>query len=261
VTDERLQREQEFHDHAFADDRRLVLDKYYAVNRAAEEAYVRALTALVSGGGKDVLEYGCGQGSAAFDLAAAGNRVLGIDISPVAIDQATAQAAERGLQDLATFRVMNAEELDLPSSSYDVVCGSGILHHLDVARSGREIARVLRQDGAAVYIEPLGHNPAINLYRRLTPSMRTVDEHPLKVEDFAVLRESFADVSLTYYSLATLLAVPFRSRPWFARLVTRLERVDRRLLSGGRLAKQGWCAVVTLRGARAAAATAPPVSG
>src|SRR3954452_18106785 len=115
MTDERLQREQEFHDHAFADDRRLVLDKYYAVNRAAEEAYERALTSLVSGGDKDVLEYGCGQGSAAFDLAAAGNRVLGIDISPVAIEQATAQAAERGLQDLATFRVMNAEELDLPS--------------------------------------------------------------------------------------------------------------------------------------------------
>jgi SAM-dependent methyltransferase len=156
---------------------------------------------------------------------------------------------------------MNAEELDLPSSSYDVVCGSGILHHLDVARSGREIARVLRPDGAAVYIEPLGHNPAINLYRRLTPSMRTVDEHPLKVEDFAVLQDSFAEVSLEYYSLATLLAVPFRSRSWFGGLVTRLEQVDRRLLTGRRLGKRGWCAVLTLRGVRTGAAPAPRVGG
>lgn len=261
MTDERLQREQDFHDHAFADERRATLDKYYAVNRAAEKAYEQALAGLVRGGGKDVLEYGCGQGSAAFDLAAAGNRVLGIDISPVAIDQAAELAAERGVQERATFRVMNAEALDLPPSSFDVVCGSGILHHLDVARSGREIARVLRPGGTAVYIEPLGHNPIINLYRRLTPAMRTVDEHPLKVEDFTVLRESFADVSLEFFSLATLLAVPFRHKPWFDRVVGRLEDADRRLLSGGWLSKQGWCCVLTLRGARHAAAPAGPAGG
>src|SRR3546814_4334755 len=45
-------------------------------------------------------------------------------------------------------------------------------------------SRVLRPGGRAVFIEPLGLNPAIELYRRFTPSARTPDEHPLLRRDF-----------------------------------------------------------------------------
>lgn len=249
MSDERLQREQEFHDHAFMDDRRLTLGKYYAINRAADDTYAAALVAAVSGGGQDVLEYGCGQGSAAFDLAERGNKVTGIDISPVAIVQADSRATEQGVAGQTTFQVMDAENLDLPSSSFDLVCGSGILHHLDIRRAGEEIARVLRPGGTAVFVEPLGHNPLLNLYRRMTPSMRTPDEHPLKAADFAELRRACGDLSLEFFSLTTLLAVPVRTKSWFEPLLTRLEAIDRRLLSARPLSWQAWCCVVTMTGA------------
>src|SRR3546814_1101008 len=79
---------------------------------------------------------------------------------------------------------MNAEAMTFPDDSFDLVFGSGIIHHLDIDRAFGEIARVLRPGGRAVFIEPLGLNPAIELYRRFTPSARTPDEHPLLRRDF-----------------------------------------------------------------------------
>lgn len=41
--------------------------------------------------------------------------------------------------------------------------------------------------------------------------MRTEDEHPLKIKEVKLLTEYFHKLNLEYYSLFTLLAVPFRS--------------------------------------------------
>ena len=51
---------------------------------------------------------------------------------------------------------------------------------------------MLRDDGMALFIEPLGHNPVINAYRRRTPEMRPPDEHPLRVDDLALAVRWFA---------------------------------------------------------------------
>jgi hypothetical protein len=48
----------------------------------------------------------------------------------------------------------------------------------DLSLACSEIARVLRPGGPAIFVEPLGHNPLINAYRKRTPALRTVDEHP-----------------------------------------------------------------------------------
>ena len=70
-----------------------------------------------------------------------------------------------------------------------------------------EVARVMRPSAGALFIEPLGHNPVINLYRRRTPEQRTVDEHPLLMDDMAVVRAHFAQVDETYFHLLGLLAL------------------------------------------------------
>ena len=157
-----------------------MLHPYYSVVGASRAVYEDLLRAR--GAGRDVLEYGCGPGSYAFFLADLGASVLGIDISTTAIEQASAEARQRGA-DRVEFRRLNAESLDLPDASFDLVCGTGILHHLDLTRAYAEIARTLRPGGSAVFIEPLGHNPLINRFRRRTRALRTEDEHPLRVED------------------------------------------------------------------------------
>ena len=65
-----------------------------------------------------------------------------------------------------SFLVMDAESMKFEDKTFDVVYGSGILHHLNIDKAYRELARVLKPDGVAIFIEPLGHNPLINLYRK-----------------------------------------------------------------------------------------------
>ena len=220
----RLDREREFHDRAFAEGTRRSADRFYAIDARSTAFYHEQL--LADCDGERVLEYGCGPGSAAFFLAENGASVTGIDISPVAIEKAAAEAEQRGVAERTDFRVMDAEALDFPADSFGLVCGTGILHHLDLDRAYGEIARVLRPDGRAVFVEPLGHNPAINLYRRRTPDLRTEDEHPLLMSDLERASIYFDAVEPRFFHLNTLLAVPARRWKRFERLVGALGRVD-----------------------------------
>ena len=73
----------------------------------------------------------------AFFMAAHGARVTGIDISPVAVEQGRSRAAAEQVSDQVTFEVMDAESLQFPDGTFDLVCGSGVLHHLDLTREIR----------------------------------------------------------------------------------------------------------------------------
>src|SRR6266550_3266334 len=106
--DARLEREREFHDRAFADDVRAPAKRFYSVTGALSRWYEEQLSSSAPNG--QALEYGCGPGSRAFDLARRGASVTGIDISRVAIEQAAARGHDEGLAERLEFRVMDAEE-------------------------------------------------------------------------------------------------------------------------------------------------------
>src|SRR4051794_6293091 len=71
------------------------VSKYYSVVNRSRAFFWDVLQGDC--GGKRVLEYGCGTGSYAFSLAQQQARVTGIDISDVAVQKATREAAARGL--------------------------------------------------------------------------------------------------------------------------------------------------------------------
>jgi len=124
---------------------------------------------------KDLLDYGCGNGWMAERYSGFGPRsITGIDISEIGI-----QEAIRDFGHLASFRVADAHHLPFPDNSFDVIAGRAILHHLDFEKALHEIARILRPGGQAIFMEPLGENPAGKLIRALTPTARTQDETPL----------------------------------------------------------------------------------
>lgn len=224
---QRLRREAEYHDHRFGEDTRASTDKFYAVAQASFAWYRERLLADVNG--LHVLEYGCGPGDIAFAAAQMGAFAHGIDISPVAIEQARVHAAEAGLH--ATFSVDNAEQTSFPDSSFDRIGGSGILHHLDLDRAYAEIARLLRPGGRAVFLEPLGHNPLINAYRNRTPLLRTEDEHPLLRNDLRACERYFSSVRPRFFHCLSLAAVPLRNSAAFRPTLAALSGLDRLLLS------------------------------
>jgi SAM-dependent methyltransferase len=240
----RLEREREFHDRTFAADARASVAKFYEIERYEQEFY-RALLARYGAGG-EALEYGCGPVSAARFLARRGTSVTGIDLSEVAIERAAEEARREGVAGRCAFRLMNAERLEFEESSFDLICGTGILHHLDLDGAYSEIARTLRPTGHAVFVEPLGHNPVINLYRRRTPELRTEDEHPLLTGDLERARAHFGRVGLRHFHLLTLFAVPFRRLPGFGALLGALNAADRALFRIRPLRKHAWTVVITL---------------
>lgn len=195
--------------------------------------------------GSRILEYGCGPGSQAFSLAAAGMDVTGIDLSDVAIDQAQASAASRRLN--IDFRTMNAEDLSFPSESFDLVCGSGILHHLDLDTAYAELARVLKPSGRAVFYETLGHNPLINAYRALTPDLRTEDEHPLLMSDIKAAGAYFGRVDAKHFTLLALIASAAPSN-WRNGILTVLDRMDSLIFRMLPFARRfSWIVILTMR--------------
>lgn len=217
---DRLERERQFHDNRFTHETRTGQDRFYD---ALSEGF-RRYWELVhrESCGKDVLEYGCATGVHSVRLAGSARSIVGIDISPVAIQEANREAAARSIGN-ARFETMNAEAMDLPPESFDLVFGSAILHHLDLARAFAELQRVMRPHATGIFLEPLGHNPLINLYRRATPQVRTVDEHPLRRADLKLARKHFGRVSVEFFALAQLGGAVCEGTP-LARITTPLTR-------------------------------------
>src|SRR5205823_4605799 len=114
--------------------------------------------------GLRVLDYGCGHGMAAVVLARRGARVTGFDLSPGYLEEAGARAAANGVQVCLTQA--DGERLPFADGAFDRVWGNAVLHHLDLDRAGRELFRVLRPGGLAVFCEPWGENPLLNWARR-----------------------------------------------------------------------------------------------
>ena len=221
---ERYSREREAHNKYFSEGTRKALDKYYSTTRQTQVAYESVLVSRCKNGA--ALEYGCGTGSHSVFLARNGaSRVVGIDLSDVAIVKAREAARQAGVPQAEYFR-MNAETLEFPDSSFDLICGTAILHHLDLRRAFGELARVLRPGGTAAFLEPLGHNPLINLYRRLTPNLRTVDEHPLRMRDLALARFYFSSLKPQYFGLQSLMATPFHGCRCFPTVLAALQKAD-----------------------------------
>ena len=210
-SEERLQSEANFHNNVYSTNTRINAEKFYAITRSSRGDFQNLLLSNIKG--KKVLEYGCGQGERSLELALAGAEVSGIDISSVAVGQATAKA--QPLTANAKFYVMDAEHTQFADGAFDIVCGTSILHHLDLEKCYAEIARVLKTGGRGIFTEPLGHNPLINWYRNRTPEMRTPDEHPLLMPDLRLAEKYFSKVDIKYYHLLDLAVVPLRNRTFF----------------------------------------------
>lgn len=220
---DRLTKEQEFHNHAFSENVREVTSKFYSVFYLIENKYVKKLTDKSPG--KKYLEYGCGEGSSAYKIAQNGGEVHGIDISDFAIEQARLKAANENLE--ITFEQMNAEDLKFEPNYFDVVCGSGILHHLELDKAYSEITKVLKPGGQAVFMEPLGHNFLINWYRNRTPHLRTDDEHPLLKPDIKMIDRYFKDKKISYYFFTALAAIALRKTIVFKPVLRFLHGIDK----------------------------------
>lgn len=95
-----------------------------------------------------ILDVGCGAGFLSNELALAGHKVTGIDLSETSLEVASRYDQTKTV----TYKVANAYELPFPDASFDVVCAMDFLEHVeDPAKVIKEFSRVLKPGGNFFY--------------------------------------------------------------------------------------------------------------
>jgi SAM-dependent methyltransferase len=133
----------------------------------AEESYERILKTMFHGirigPGLTCVDLGCGTGAFTRRLRKLDLALTGVDISPRSIDRA------RAIGGGPEYVVGDVCDCPLPSSIYDFVTMSGVLHHLttEAARvqSLREALRLLKPGGRFLSYDPNAASPSMFLYR------------------------------------------------------------------------------------------------
>ncbi|HEX8322680.1 MAG TPA: class I SAM-dependent methyltransferase [Tepidisphaeraceae bacterium] len=242
--EDRNAREQAFHDE-WASSLRVedvLVDESWSAATCPEHRWFRSHLGELKG--KRVLDLGCGAGEAAVWFAKNGADVVASDLSPQFLDLVQRLAAAH--HTTLTTHLGDADTVTLPLASFDIVYAGNLLHHVDLNKTLDQILLLLKPGGVVLTWDPLKHNPAISVYRRMAGGVRTADEHPLSVRDVEAFRRRFPQVEYECFWFTTLWIFmrfyliegvhPSKERYWkkivteherLTPLYNRLDRLDR----------------------------------
>lgn len=146
-------------------------------------------------------DYCCGESNLVALLLESAAQIVGIDISKVAIKKSKERAALEGMEKKTLFFVMDAEKMNFPDNCFDIIVCSAALHHLDINRAYPELFRVLKPTGEIICSEPLVYNPVFQLYRKMTPHLRTKWEmkHIIRRKDIYLAEKYFDNIEIKFF--------------------------------------------------------------
>ncbi|MFH0791985.1 MAG: class I SAM-dependent methyltransferase [bacterium] len=184
--------------------------------------------------GEQLLDYGCGEGHHAINLAKRGIYVIGIDLSEKSLEVAREKAVREGVSKNIDLRLMDCEKMIFPNRFFDTVFDSGTFSSLDIEKALPEIARVLKPNGQLIGIETFGHNPLTNLIRKINRLRGTRTDwavnHIVTEEQLKLLKKYFQKVTVYYFHLFSWMAFPLLNLPGGRILLRFLERGEGWLL-------------------------------
>lgn len=217
-------KEEDFHDNwaKQTDLDNILVDEYFESCTTPENKYI--INKLGDLKGKKLLDIGCGLGESSVYFAKKGAIVTASDISSEMLNLSSRLAEKHNV---------HIETLKCQSDK------------IPVEDTLKEIHRILRGGGQFVSMDPLAHNPAINIYRKLAKEVRTEDEHPIKMSELKLFKKYFNNVEYDCFWLFTNFIFvkyyfidkvnPNKERYWkkiikdlhnIEKLYCRLEKID-----------------------------------
>ena len=174
--------------------------------------------------GKTILEYGCGDGENTVVLANRQARIIGLDISAELLDVARQRLEANGSEGVELL-IGSAHSLPLQDESVDIVFGMAILHHLDLEIASKEVSRVLKKGGRAIFQEPTRNSELISKVRLLFPQRADVSpyERPLTHKEIGNFAGSYSYRSKTFQLLLSSLISLVPHWPQAIRLSAKID--------------------------------------
>lgn len=120
-----------------------------------------------------VLDLGCGAGHASFTAAVQASQVVAYDLSAQMLDVVLQVANTKGLKNIEVQQGV-AEALPFSEASFDWVISRYSVHHWqDVGQALREVKRVLKPGGTAVFMDVVSPGqPLLDLYLQTVEVLR-----------------------------------------------------------------------------------------
>jgi phosphatidylethanolamine/phosphatidyl-N-methylethanolamine N-methyltransferase len=116
----------------------------------------RAAVEVADNIGGRILEVGIGTGLSLPDYKR-NNRVVGIDISEPMLEKARERVERQGLRHVEAIEVGDAEQLDFPDASFDVIVAQYVVTAIpDPERALNEFVRVVRPGGEIILTTRIG---------------------------------------------------------------------------------------------------------
>lgn len=138
--------------------------EYFDIILAARAKYMYYFDRIIDhfgniGGGRALLEVGCGMGTDLIRFARLGYSVHGIDLAEGHV--ALAKACFKVFGQDAAICLGNAEALDFPANTFDAVYSFGVLHHTpDTTQAIAEVYRTMKPGGRGFLM--LYHRHSLN---------------------------------------------------------------------------------------------------
>jgi len=152
--------------------------------------------------GREVLEFGCGEGVITTQLARLGARVTAVDISPELIACAARRTELDGVRDRIEFRVGDITQSPLETNRFDVLVCHAVIHHVD-PQLIRPLLASLKPGGLAVLAEPIAFSRTLQRLRDLVPLEKDVspDERQLGKDEVDHIARLLVDAEVTPFNL------------------------------------------------------------
>ena len=197
-------------DYIFARYRRAKLWRFFP-----KELVFRSLRGCA---GREVLDFGCGEGQLTVQIAKLGGRVTGMDFSPDLIAIAQRRSVLDGVGRRVKFITGDILESPPPPNRFDFVVGNHVLHHVNLRAVVPRFVDGLKPGGAAIIAEPIALSPFAQKVPDSLPIEKDAspDERQLNQEDIQFIQERLADSEVTYFTLLGRLA----------RLLPDADRID-----------------------------------